>query len=50
MDAQANEFYRFGRKMVRISTKENRGKAELMDAIAERLPEPSADDVSPESR
>ena len=28
MDAQANEFYRFGRKMVRISTKENRGKAD----------------------
>jgi GTP-binding protein len=39
MDAQANEFYRFGRKIVRVSAKENRGKAELMDAIAERLPE-----------
>jgi GTP-binding protein len=49
MDAQANEFYRFGRKMVRISTKENRGKAELMDAIAERLPEASAGDASPET-
>ncbi|MBU4270819.1 MAG: ribosome biogenesis GTPase Der [Planctomycetes bacterium] len=47
LDAHADEFYRFGRKMVRVSAQENRGKAELMDAIAQRLPEPSPDDPSP---
>ena len=50
MDAQANEFYRFGRKMVRVSTKENRGKDELLDAIAERLPEPSTATFRPRRR
>ncbi|MCE5269307.1 MAG: ribosome biogenesis GTPase Der [Planctomycetaceae bacterium] len=48
LDAQAQEFYRFGRKMVFASARENRGKAELMDAIAQRLPEASADEVVPE--
>jgi len=43
MEAQANEFYRFGRKIVQVSVKENRGKAELLDAIRQRLPEPSLD-------
>ena len=33
MDSQADEFYRFGRKMVRVSATENRGKDELLDAI-----------------
>ncbi len=47
LDAQADEFYRFGRKILRVSTKENRGKAELMDEIFGRLPEPSDDDESP---
>lgn len=47
LDAHADEFYRFGRKMIRVSAQENRGKAELMDAIAQRLPEPSPDDPSP---
>lgn len=47
LDAHADEFYRFGRKMVRVSAHENRGKAELMDAIAQRLPEPSSDDPTP---
>ncbi len=47
LDAHADEFYRFGRKMVRVSAQENRGKAELMDAIAQRLPEPSTDDPTP---
>jgi len=47
MDSQADEFYRFGRKLVRVSAMENRGKAELLDAIAERLPEPSPGDESP---
>ena len=47
MEAQANEFYRFGRKIVQVSVKENRGKAELLDAIRQRLPEPSLDDAPP---
>ncbi len=47
LDSQADEFYRFGRKMVRVSVLENRGKAELMDAIAQRMPEPSPDDPTP---
>ena len=46
-DSQADEFYRFGRKMVRVSTQENRGKSELLDEIFERLPEPSDDDGPP---
>ena len=51
LDAQADEFYRFGRKVVRVSAQENRGKAELLDAILERLPEPSPDDdAAPTSR
>ena len=41
LDPQAQEFYRLGRKVITVSAKENRGKAELVDAIAERLPEPS---------
>lgn len=47
IEALADEFYRFGRKMVRVSAKENRGKAELMDAIFQRLPENSPDDQLP---
>ena len=47
LDSQADEFYRFGRKILRVSTKENRGKAELMDEIFGRLPEASEDNESP---
>jgi GTP-binding protein len=47
MDAQADEFYKFGRKMVRVSAMQNRGKGELIDAIAERLPPPEPDDQPP---
>ncbi|MEN6452545.1 MAG: ribosome biogenesis GTPase Der [Thermoguttaceae bacterium] len=47
LDAQAEEFYRFGRKIVHVSARENRGKAELIDAIAQRLPEASPDEVVP---
>jgi GTP-binding protein len=46
-DAQASEFYRFGRKMVRVSVKENRGKSDLLEAILQRLPPPSIDDDAP---
>lgn len=46
LDPQADEFYRFGRKMIRVSVQENRGKSELMDALYERLPETTlAEDV-----
>ena len=41
LEGEADGFYRFARKMVRVSAKENRGKAELLDAIFERLPEPT---------
>ncbi len=40
-EAQADEFYRFGRKMVRVSAKVNRGKDELMQEIRQHLPDPS---------
>jgi len=48
LDSQADEFYRFGRKMVQVSVNANRGKAELLDAIFERLPEPTPEDLPPE--
>ncbi len=38
---QADEFYRLGRKVIKVSTEQNRGKQQLLDAIRERLPEPS---------
>ena len=39
LDAQAGEFYRLGRKVLRISVKQNFGKQALVDAVEERLPE-----------
>lgn len=48
IDSQADEFYRFGRKVIRVSAKENRGKEEFLDEIYQRLPEPSADEAPPE--
>ncbi|GAG00320.1 unnamed protein product, partial [marine sediment metagenome] len=45
LDSQADEFYKLGRgKLVRVSTKQNRGKGRLLDLIFERLPEPSPED------
>ena len=44
LDPQADEFYQLGRKVVAVSTRQNRGKDELCDAIAERLPPPTAED------
>ncbi len=38
LDSQADEFYQLGRKVVRVSALENRGKSELIEAILERLP------------
>ncbi|MGC4003843.1 MAG: ribosome biogenesis GTPase Der [Pirellulales bacterium] len=49
MDSQADEFYKLGRgKLIRVSTQQNRNRAELMELILERLPEPSADDEVPQ--
>lgn len=40
LDSQADEFYRLGRgKLIRTSTRENRGRQELLDEIFERLPD-----------
>ena len=41
---QAAEFYRLGRKVIAVSALQNRGKAELISAIAQRLPEVAEDD------
>ncbi len=38
LDEQADEFYRLGRKVVRVSVHQGRGKDDLLDAIGERLP------------
>jgi GTP-binding protein len=44
LDAQADEFYKLGRgKLLKVSTKENRGRQELLDMIVERLPQESFD-------
>jgi len=41
LDAQAYEFYKLGRgKLIRISAMQNRNRDELLDMIAERLPDP----------
>lgn len=46
LDSQADEFYKLGRgKLVRVSARENRNKAELLDLISEALP--PADDTAP---
>lgn len=44
LDSQADEFYRLGRgKLIKVSTKANVGRDELLEMIVERLPEPDAD-------
>jgi len=45
LDPQADEFYRLGRKMLRVSTKQNLGKDDLLEAIEKRLPEKTDDEV-----
>ena len=42
--SQVDEFCRFGRKMVAVSTTQNRGKGRLVEAILQRLPQCSAED------
>jgi GTP-binding protein len=49
-DAQADEFYKLGRgKLIRTSTLQNRGRQQLLDMIAERLPKQSLDEQAPPS-
>ncbi len=44
IDPQADEFYKLGRgKLIRASTRENRGRDALLEMIVERLPAPEAD-------
>ena len=43
LDPQADEFYRLGRRVLRVSAKQNVGRQQLIEAIEERLPEPSDD-------
>ena len=45
LDSQADEFYKFGKKIVRVSTQQNRNKQELIEAIIERLPPANGDDT-----
>ncbi len=44
LESQADDFYRFGRTVLPCSTKQNRGRDELLLQIAERLPPPGEDD------
>lgn len=45
LDTQADEFFKLGRgHMIRVSTQQNRGREELLELIAERLP-PSMETV-----
>jgi GTP-binding protein len=50
LDNLANEFHKLGRgKLVRVSTKQDRNREELIDLIIERLPPPLNEDVAPPS-
>ena len=45
MDSQADEFYKLGRgKLILASTMQNRGRQQLLDMIAERLPKADQDE------
>ncbi len=48
LDPQADEFYRLGRKVLRVSTKQNLGKPDVIEAILQRLPDPADDEKSDE--
>jgi GTP-binding protein len=48
LESQADEFYQFGRKVIRVSALESRNKDELIEAIVEKLPPADADDKPPE--
>ncbi len=44
LNPQADEFYRLGHKILRVSTKQNVGKEDLLDEIYKRLPDPADDE------
>ncbi|MCE9546508.1 MAG: ribosome biogenesis GTPase Der [Planctomycetia bacterium] len=47
LDSQADEFYKLGRgKLIRVSTRANRGRDELLDMVVERLPESQPDEAA----
>ena len=48
LESQADEFYQFGRKVVRVSAKEGRGKDELLEAVLEKLPPEDLETEPPE--
>ena len=49
-DTQADEFYKLGRgKLICVSTMQNRGRQQLLDMIAERLPKQQVGEVAPPS-
>ena len=41
LDSQADDFYRFGRKVIKVSAAQDRGREELLGEIYERLPAPT---------
>ncbi len=47
LNQQIAEFYRFGRKVLPVSTTANRGRADLLQALAEKLPVRIDDDEAP---
>ena len=48
LESQADEFYKFGRKVIRVSAKENRNKDELLAEIRERLPPQTEEETQPQ--
>jgi GTP-binding protein len=48
LECQADEFYQLGRKLVRASAKEDRGKEELLEAVLEKLPPAGQETEVPE--
>ncbi|WP_164102618.1 ribosome biogenesis GTPase Der [Candidatus Laterigemmans baculatus] len=51
LDSEADEFYKLGRgHMICVSTKQNRGREELLELIKERLPEESGAEAEEEPR
>jgi GTP-binding protein len=46
LEAQAQEFYKLGRKVIPTSVTQNRGKEELLEEIRQRLPPPTPEDQS----
>src|SRR3954447_14987270 len=48
LEPQAAEFYKLGRgKLVTVSAQQNRGKAELLELLFERLPAPAVLEAAP---